>query len=85
MQGSIYVKSQQGLGSTFFIKVPLEVISYMEVNENINPGYNDNYEDKLLTDFAPIRVLLVEDNDLNQKIVSQMLSLIHISEHTRPY
>ena len=74
MQGSIYVESQQGSGSTFFIKVPLEVISYAELNENINPGYNDNYEDKLLTDFAPIRVLLVEDNDLNQKIVSQMLS-----------
>lgn len=73
MQGSIYVKSQQGLGSTFFIKVPLEVISYMEVNESINPDHNDNYEDKLLTEFAPIRVLLVEDNDLNQKIVSQML------------
>ena len=73
MQGSIYVESQQGSGSTFFIKVPLEVISYAELNENINPGYNDNYEDKLLTDFAPIRVLLVEDNDLNQKIVSQML------------
>jgi len=73
MQGSIYVKSQQGLGSTFFIKIPLEVISYMEMNENINPGYDDNYEDKLLTDFTPIRVLLVEDNDLNQKIVSQML------------
>ena len=73
MQGSIYVKSQQGLGSTFFIKVPLEVISYMEVNESINPDHNDNYEDKLLTEFAPIRVLLEEDNDLNQKIVSQML------------
>lgn len=73
MQGSIYVKSQQGLGSTFFVKIPLEVISYLEVKENTNPGNNDNYEDKLLTDFTPIRVLLVEDNDLNQQIVSQML------------
>lgn len=73
MQGNIYVKSQQGLGSTFYIKIPLVVISYLEVNENINSVDNDNYADKLLTDFAPIRVLLVEDNDLNQKIVSQML------------
>lgn len=73
MQGSIYIKSQEGLGSTFFIKIPLEVISHLEVNQNVNPVYNDNYEDKLLTDFTPIKVLLVEDNELNQKIVSQML------------
>lgn len=73
MQGSIYVKSQQAVGSTFYVKVPLEVISYLETNENIIPADNDSFEDKLLTDFAPIRVLLVEDNDLNQKIVSQML------------
>ena len=74
MQGSIYVMSQEGVGSTFYIKIPLEVIAHLEVNQNINPGCDDHYEDKLLTDFAPIRVLLVEDNDLNQKIVSQMLT-----------
>lgn len=73
MQGSIKVKSQEGLGSTFYIKIPLEVISDLEVNQKANLSFNDNYEDKLLTDFAPIRVLLVEDNVLNQKIVSQML------------
>lgn len=74
MQGNIYVKSQEGLGSTFYIKIPLEIVSYLEVNKNINSNdHNDDYEDKLLTDFVPIRVLLVEDNNLNQKIVSQML------------
>ena len=73
MQGDIDVKSQEGLGSIFYIKIPLEVISDLEVNQNTNPSFNNNYEDKLLTDFAPIRVLLVEDNGLNQKIVSQML------------
>ncbi len=73
MQGSINVHSQEGLGSTFFIKLPLEVISHLEEKQNINPNFNDDYEDKLLTDFTPIKVLLVEDNDLNQKIVSQML------------
>ncbi len=73
MQGNIFVKSREGGGSTFFIKIPLEVISHPEVNYNINTGYDDNYKDNLLTGFAPIRILLVEDNDLNQKIVSQML------------
>lgn len=84
MQGNISLTSQEGLGTTFFIKIPLEIVTSPEVTQDNNCCSDEDYEDRLLTDFTPIQILLVEDNDLNQKIVSQML-MNYGFEVTRAY
>lgn len=73
MKGTIYLQSQEGVGTTFFIKIPVEIISQPEANTDSRPYIDDRFEDRLLLGFIPVQILLVEDNDLNQKIVSQML------------
>lgn len=74
MKGTIHLSSQEGAGSTFSIKIPVEIV--FQPNTAQSPGTFD-YErvvDKLILGFTPIQILLVEDNDLNQKIVCQMLT-----------
>ena len=73
MQGSIRAESQPGSGTTIYIEVPLlEPLHTVETDHgdiSISPPGFDN----AVLDFAPARILLAEDNPLNQKIVAQML------------
>jgi K+-sensing histidine kinase KdpD len=74
MQGKIQLSSQTGLGTNFLIKIPVDIVSSLESNYKVSDQYPDDcYMDNLLLDFNPTKVLLVEDNELNQKIVYQML------------
>jgi len=73
MAGDIWVKSQEGVGSAFGFRIPLE-ISLDKQYETIftdSPGLPA--DDEFSSGFIPISVLLVEDNELNQKLVAQML------------
>ena len=71
MDGEIYVISKAGKGTTFNVNIPFK--------ENINrdieiPGslvdYNDN---NINENGCNLSILLVEDNEINQKIVVKML------------
>lgn len=73
MKGTIQLNSEEGVGTTFSIRIPVEVISQPETAHESRLYSDDRFEDKLVLGFNPIKILLVEDNDLNQKIVSQML------------
>lgn len=73
MNGTIHLSSQEGVGTTFSIKIPVEIISQPEVTNKPDLNTDECFEDKLVLGFTPVQILLVEDNDLNQKIVSQML------------
>jgi signal transduction histidine kinase/CheY-like chemotaxis protein len=73
MSGEIWVTSQEGMGTTFGFKIPLE-IELSKQEENIfDVSPNIPASDDFPSEFIPISVLLVEDNELNQKLVAQML------------
>jgi len=75
MSGQIWADSIEGVGSTFSFRIPVQIVNDEEsLLETANTATLaaacslDNYE------FDPIRVLVVEDNELNQKLLVQMLS-----------
>ncbi|MGB1204235.1 MAG: response regulator [Chitinophagales bacterium] len=62
--GEINVKSQQGIGSTFSVTLPFDMV---EENEPIQKVLNQQ------SDLQNISVLIGEDNIMNQHIVKKML------------
>lgn len=64
MNGKIEVSSTLGEGSTFVVTIPFEIASQAEIA-------NANGEE--IKDLTGIRVLLVEDNELNMEIAQMIL------------
>jgi signal transduction histidine kinase/CheY-like chemotaxis protein len=67
MGGSISVESQEGRGSTFGFTVALQLSKLPDMQPHPSAAA------PRLPDFAGIRVLLVEDNDINQQIATELL------------
>lgn len=75
MNGEIWLESEKELGSVFHIRIPVRI--------NNESAPSDGYtQPQPLADqgcgnllaFNPVQVLLVEDNRINRRIVSQMLT-----------
>jgi len=68
MGGSIDVQSKLGEGSHFTITIPMKIVDYKSCIEtcNILPDTQVSLENK--------RILLVEDNELNREIATEILS-----------
>ena len=68
MGGRIYVNSKQGVGTTFTIEIPYRLQNETETALHEEGSVEtDNY------DFAGLNVMLVEDNELNREIASDIL------------
>lgn len=68
MKGTIKVTSEKGVGTRFDIYVPLKVAS--STNEGVSS------ENKVAISEKDIRILLVEDNEMNRLVAINTLSLV---------
>ncbi len=68
-QGSIYVQSQVGKGTTFSFKIPYPVGSVDDLNKS-----DSGIDDVKGEDLKGLRILLVEDNGFNQMVAVDTLN-----------
>lgn len=65
MQGSIEVRSTQGVGTSFYVSLPLQAVN--ELTEEAEEKAAE------VISFEGIRLLLVEDNEMNREIAETIL------------
>ena len=70
MRGTIAVRSQKGVGSTFTVKLPMEIADA--------PFPRADKESSRPVDLKGVHVLLAEDNDLNAEIATVQLESLGI-------
>ncbi|MHC6530053.1 ATP-binding protein [Vibrio proteolyticus] len=88
MGGELSVVSELGLGSCFYFEIPLQRASEMNAPEEPNAGQVFTFPRNSMLNSAeasaevtisPIRMLVVEDTQVNQKVVKIMLNNMGIS------
>ena len=73
LKGKIYLKSELGQGTTFFVEIPLE-----ETEEKATIGKKDFATDINNLDLTNVRILVVEDNKINQMITKKILNKMNL-------
>lgn len=73
LEGEISVTSEVGKGSVFTVKIPIELPqkSIKKKRENNQP-LSENKS------FAHLKILIVEDNLMNQKLITQLMKMLSI-------
>ena len=68
MHGAIQVDSEPGRGSTFSIRIPLKLVA-----EPVKPVVQSHLLNNQASTIGPLRILLAEDNHVNQKLAVRLL------------
>ncbi|OBQ55816.1 response regulator [Tamlana sp. s12] len=76
LKGKIYVNSELNKGTTFFFEIPLE---HTTVEEALEGKSNYPEIDKSQLDLSTVKILVVEDNKINQMITRKILSKMELS------
>ncbi len=71
LKGKIYVKSELEKGTTFYFEIPLEHTNIKEAEENKSNYFDGNKSD---LDLSKVKILVVEDNKINQMITKKILT-----------
>lgn len=74
LKGKIYLKSELGKGTSFFIELPLK-----ESEEVVKVKKRDYSEDISKLDLENVKILVVEDNKINQMITKKILNKMDLN------
>ena len=81
MGGKIWFESEYEVGTTFYVDLNQKIISKKGIGD-INEGIVDNKEDDSYMDCSGYKILIVDDNELNLKVASRLLSKYGFSIET---
>ena len=74
LKGKIYLKSELGKGTSFFIELPLK-----ESKEVVKEKKRDYSKDISKLDLENVKILVVEDNKINQMITKKILNKMNLN------
>lgn len=76
LKGKIYLKSELGEGTTFFFEIPLERADELKKPQVEEIKKSNKMED---LDLSEVKILIVEDNKINQMITKKILNKMGLS------